>query len=165
VSATATEPDRITLTPSEARMAILVGTERRLTALMNGGRDRPGIKPAQVWGIDIEGACAEMAFAKRMGWYWDGSVGVFHDEADVRHVNVRSTREHHHDLTIRPADRDGIYVLVTGTFPRYWVHGWCTWPGAPSHEARPDPERAPCEQVRQADLRDLAELETGGIPW
>lgn len=149
---------QVVLTVAEARMAALVGVERRLSALLNGGRDRPGVKPTSVWTIDIEGAAAELAFAKRMGWYWDGSVGVFHDQADVRHVHVRRQREHHWDMCIRPADGPGVYALVTGVFPRYRVHGWAKWPGCPSYEARFDPGREPARYVRQADLRDLAEL-------
>jgi hypothetical protein len=151
-------PDLIVLTVAEARIAALVGVERQIGSLRNGNRDRPGVKPASVWTIHIEGAAAELAFARRMGWYWDGSVGVFHDQGDVRNIHVRRRREHHWDLTIRPFDGPGVYALVTGIFPRYRVHGWCEWPGAPTYEAAYNPDREPARFVRQADLRPLEEL-------
>jgi hypothetical protein len=150
----------VVLTTMEARIAALVGAERRITALANGGKDRPGIKPESVWTIDIEGAGAELAFAKLMGWYWDGSVGVFHDQADVRHVNVRRQVLHNWDMAVRPHDREGVYVLVTGCLPRYRVHGWAAWPDAwpRSYEAAYDRGKAPARYIRQADLRPLADL-------
>jgi hypothetical protein len=151
----------ITLTPAEARFAALVGTERQITSMLNGNRPRPGIKPEVAWNIHIEGAAAEMAFAKAMGWYWDASVGVFHRQADVRHVHVRSTSWPNGKLIIRP-DRDapGIYVLVTGIFPRYQVRGWARWPGCPAIEEQPDPGQPPALFIRQADLQPLDLLPT-----
>ena len=151
--------DLIILSEVEARIAALVGCERRHDALLRGLHDRPGVREGAVWTIDIEGAAAELAFAKRMGWYWDGAVGVFHTQADVRHVHVRRRREHHWDLCIRSPDVPGVYALVTGMFPRYLIHGWAKWPGSPSYEAAYNPDRAPAQFIRQADLRPLAELE------
>jgi hypothetical protein len=149
----------IILRPAEARIAALVGAERMIGSLLNGNRPRPGIKPEIAWGINIEGAGAEMAFAKAMGWYWDGSVGVFHDQADVRHVHVRSTPWPQGKLIIRPErDVPGVYALVTGTFPRYAVRGWARWPGCPASEAAPDPGQPPALFVRQADLQPLGLL-------
>jgi hypothetical protein len=149
----------VILTEVEARIAALVGCERRHDALIRGLKGSPGIREGVVWTIDIEGAAAELAFAKCLGWYWDGAVGVFHRQADVRHVHVRCQREHHWDLCIRPHDVPGVYALVTGRFPRYQVHGWAKWPGSPSYEASPNPARPPARYIRQADLRPLAELE------
>lgn len=149
----------VILSEIEARIVAEVGTERRISSLLAGGRDRPGIDPAAVWGIDVEGAGAELAFAKVMGWYWDGAVGTFHHRADVRHVHVRSSPAHHHRLIIRPnLDVPGIYVLVTGMVPRYRVHGWARWPGCPTTEQTPDPRRGPCLLVEQIDLRPLSAL-------
>ena len=150
----------VRLSSSEQRMACLVGTERRLTALEAGGRDRHAVRAEQVWHIDIEGAGAELAFAKAMGWFWDGSVGTFHHRADVREVHVRQTSWSSGHLLIRPSvDVPGVYALVVGSLPRYWVKGWARWPGCPAVEATPDPSRPPALMIRQADLRDLAELE------
>lgn len=158
------DPVMITLTASEARMAALIGVERQLAALSNGNRDRPGVKPAVRWGNHIEGAAAELAFAKVMGWYWDGSVNVFHTRTDVRNVEVRGRPRHDYDLPIRPHDKRGVYVLVTGQLPGpYRVHGWAVWPGAPTYEAAYDEDRAPAQYVRQADLQDLDRIGAAAV--
>jgi hypothetical protein len=155
--ATAGEPVRLTL--SEARVAALVGIERQIDSLRWQRRNRPGVRPSSAWTIHVEGAGAELAFAKLMGWYWDASVGTFHGQADVGQVQVRRQREHHWDMGLRPHDVPGVYVLVTGCLPYYRVHGWAKWPGSPSYEAAYDPGRPAARYVRQADLRPLAELE------
>ena len=157
--------DDIVLSLVEARVAALVAVERMVDSLRRGSRNRPGIRPDAIWQIQLEGAGGELAFAKRLGWYWDGAVGVFHQpgRGDVRHVHVRRRREHHWDLTIRPdIDVPGVYALVTGCFPRYRVHGWAEWPGCATYEAAYNPDRKPALFVAQADLRDLADL--GGWP-
>jgi hypothetical protein len=151
-------PDLVVLSPIEVRLAATVGIERQICAMREGHPDRPGVNPAMVWMLHIEGAAGELAFAKRMGWYWDGAVGVFHGRADVRHVHVRRRREHDWDLVVRPYDVPGIYALVTGTLPRYRVHGWARVPGAPTYEAQYNRDRAPAQFVRQADLQPLADL-------
>lgn len=147
----------VRLTPAEARLACLVGVERRLASFRL--RDRPGIRPEMVWLMDMEGAGAELAVAKVTGWYWDGAVGTFHDRADVRAVHVRHTIHPAGHLLIRPGlDVAGIYVLVTGMMPDYAVQGWARWPGCEVIEARPDPARAPALMVQPGTLREVAEL-------
>ena len=158
---------QVQLTEAECRMAVAIGCERRIQSIRARRRDTAGpVQASAVWTIDIEGAAAELAFAKAVGCYWDGSVGTFHHRPDVGPVHVRFAaraghQEHHAHLIIRQGDPDGIYALVTGLMPAYQVHGWAQWPGTPSFEATPDPERDPCRFIRQADLRPISDL----VPW
>jgi hypothetical protein len=156
---------QVTLTPAEARMACLIGTERRLVALRGGLQSSTGVRPETAWQIDIEGAGAELAFAKALGWYWDGQLGgTGHHRPDVGQVHVRQTTRTTGHLLIRPRfDVPGVYALVTGSLPRYQVRGWARWPGCPAREATPDPDRPPVLMIAQADLRDLAELDRAGV--
>ena len=151
-------PRPILLNPTEARMACLAGAERMIRALRNGSRTE--VRTEVLWGQHIEGAGAELAFAKAVGWFWDDTGDSPGHHPDVRHVHVRQTSRATGNLLIRPsADAHGVYALVTGNLPRYVVRGWVRWPGCPGTERRPDPDRPPVLMVAQADLQDLGELD------
>jgi hypothetical protein len=74
----------------------------------------------------IDQACAELAFAKSMGftdWNFDQEPvpGI------VRGFHVIWQREHDAELPVPyDAKPDDIYVLVTGETPTFEVHGWIT---------------------------------------
>ncbi len=125
MASTATQaPGQIVLTPSELRMAALVGVQRQIEALRNARQDQHGYR-GDGWSIHIQGAAGELAVAKIMGWYWDGSVNTFRTCADVAGVEVRTRSRHDYELVHRPDDdQSKIFVLVTGTAPYLWVRGW-----------------------------------------
>lgn len=82
-------------------------------------------------GIDLTNpwtnqACAELAFAKAMGWddwTWDEET----EEGVVRGYHVQWNPDPNGGLAVYDdCDDDGVWVLVTGFAPTYTVHGWIT---------------------------------------
>jgi len=113
----------ITLAPNEMTTAALVGASRALESKTRGLKDRHGFSGG-CWETQIEGAAGEMAAAKAMGLYWDGSVNAFR-KPDLPGIQVRTRSQHGYDLIVRPDDSpDDLYVLVTGKMPEYQIHGW-----------------------------------------
>lgn len=113
----------VNLSWHEAAMAAEVGRMRQLASIKAGLRDAYGCK-SDGWSEHIEGACGEMAVAKHLGIYWDGSVNTFSRD-DLPVCQVRTRSDHSYDLIIRPQDKDeSRFVLVTGKCPQYIVHGW-----------------------------------------
>ena len=116
---------RIRLERYECILAAEVGMRRHLAALWDQRADRHGFT-GDGWGIHIEGAAGEMAFAKSSDMYWSGSVNTFNGGGDVGHnIQVRTRSSHDFDLIIRSGDSDdSVFVLVTGAIPDFWVRGW-----------------------------------------
>jgi hypothetical protein len=113
----------ITLTWAELSIASQVGIRRNLEAMRDGRRPKHGFA-GSTRDIHIEGACGEMAFAKSMGLYWNGSVNTFKQGGDVGRHQVRTRSKDTYDLIVRYDDRDeDIFWLVTGTAPTYNVVG------------------------------------------
>lgn len=102
-----------------------VGLQRHVEALRHNLPNRYGAETAKSGlGLHIEGACGELAFAKAVNRYWNGSVNTFSFGGDVGKVQVRTRSRDDYDLIVRPADADlALYVLVTGLMPHYKVHG------------------------------------------
>lgn len=117
---------RVTLTPYEIDMAAAVGVRRMVSAVSKSLADKHGYS-GDGWGIHIEGAMGELAVAKALNLYWDGSVDTFR-RADISpniHVKTRSNPDY--DLIVRMSDpNEGVFVLVTGRCPVYEVRGWTT---------------------------------------
>jgi hypothetical protein len=114
----------IRLTSYELALAASVGSRRQVAALKDGRPDRHGFEGLG-WDVHIEGAAGELALAKYMKWYWNGSVDTFREMADVGAVEVRTRSRHTYELLVRPDDSDDVvYVLVTGRAPEYAVRGW-----------------------------------------
>jgi hypothetical protein len=65
------------------------------------------------WDADIEGAAAELAYAKLHGLPYTGPINTYH-LPDVGTIHVRFTRCATGHLIIRPRDPDGVYALVIG---------------------------------------------------
>jgi hypothetical protein len=77
------------------------------------------------WQRHIEGALAECAVAKYLGFYWPGKGDP--DDVDVRPVNVRMTEKHSNRLILHGDKYDPpetIVFFVTGKDGRYWIRGW-----------------------------------------
>jgi hypothetical protein len=114
---------KITLAWYEAAMASDVGRMRHLASIKAGLQDAHGFT-GDGWSEHIEGACGEMAVAKSLGIYWDGSVNSFSAD-DLPGLQIRTRSRDHYDLLVRRSDRDdAVFVLVTGRCPNYVVHGW-----------------------------------------
>jgi hypothetical protein len=112
------------LTESEVRMAVAVGVQRHIESLKKGLPDKHG-HSGPGWDLHIEGACGELAVARFLGLYWDGSVNTFKDGGDVQQYQVRTSPQHTHRLIIREDDDpDAIFFFVTGMCPRYKIRGW-----------------------------------------
>jgi len=105
--------------------AALVGARRRAGALNANLSDRYGNVDKDPWGLDIEGAAAEMAVAKALGRYWHPSLHVQRDEGDVASYQVRSTTLSEGCLLIKEGDGlESIFIFVVGTAPVLSIPGW-----------------------------------------
>jgi hypothetical protein len=103
-------------------MAMNIGSMRHLTALFARREDRHGA--VCTWDLHIEGACGELAAAKGLGVFWDGSINTF-KRPDLPGVQVRTRSRHEYELIVRDDDAPGArFLLVTGQCPRYCVRGW-----------------------------------------
>lgn len=108
----------------EYSMAAHVGQMRTTESIRQGLK---GSAQAHNSVNETEGAAAEMAVAKALGIYWDGSVNNF-TEPDLPGLHVRYTHRTDGRLIIRPHDIDkfggeATYVLVTGMRGLYVVRG------------------------------------------
>lgn len=119
---------RVQLTPSEVAHAAGVGVRRRIVSMNRNQPQKLNVENAKYYDLDIEAACAELAFAKATGVYWPGSVNPGKDEADLYidgdPYEVRHTTYENGKLIIRPGDiLDRMYVLVTGRSGEYEIVG------------------------------------------
>jgi hypothetical protein len=151
----------VTLNWHEVMMASHVGLWRRVSAIKNGKRDLHGYEGAG-WDPNLEGACGELAAAKALGLYWDGSINTW-KQPDVGNLHVRTMGKHHYDLLIRPGDDDeGLFVLVTGKCPEFRVHGWIRGRDAKNQDwIKNHGNRSPAYFVPQSMLAPLSDLEKG----
>lgn len=108
----------------EVLSAAYTGVMRRVESIRKGYKNAKGFDRTDVWDIDINGAGAEMAAAKCMNRYWDGSVNGF-KRGDVGNYQVRLARGETPYLLFRQNDNpDAIFVLVNGVLPSFKVLGW-----------------------------------------
>lgn len=115
----------VTLTRYELDMAANVGVRRHVSAVTSGRKPTHGIDPSDGWRAHIEGACGELAVAKYLGKYWDGSVDTFRSMPDLGDIEIRTRSKDYYELIIREDDEPSkVYVLVTGIAPHYQVRGW-----------------------------------------
>jgi len=140
------------LTPSEMRLAALVEVERRVDNLYNYRAARHGADDG--WTIGIEGAAAEMAFAKMIGVFWSGAVGNLKAK-DVGLLQVRSTQRDDGCLILHKWDSDDdVFVLMVGTAPRFDCRGWLRAADGKTEEFWRDPIGGrPAYFVPQSKLR------------
>lgn len=119
----------VALNRHEFQMAAAVGLARQISATLSGASPAfPEQYPGQLWFGHIGGACAELAVAKVLGAYWDGSVDVGSREditgwgVDVRFSPTRPK--------VRPRDLLRIVAVTTVKdgnridFTKYRILGW-----------------------------------------
>jgi hypothetical protein len=79
---------QINLNSHEVGAAVRVGALRHWEAVRGGMADRHGFD-GDGWGVHIEGALGEIAAAKALNIYWDGSVNTFKAD-DLAGIQVRT---------------------------------------------------------------------------
>ena len=150
----------VRLTWREITMGAAVGVARRVRSLAQGLTDSYGYNGEDdVWSREVNGALAEMAVAKHLGLYWDGSVDTF-KRPDVGTLQVRHTVRLDGCLILRPHDPgDGIYVLVTGQAPMFTIVGCLRGEDGRRDEWVRDPGSVrPAHFVPQSELRPLERI-------
>jgi hypothetical protein len=151
--------------PFEMLMAAIAGASRQIKAIRKGCRDAHGYDGTDSWTINIEGSAAEMAVAKALGLYYNGSLDTFRTRRDVGRFEVRQTDTSSGRLIIRPSrDPFAIYVLVVGKSPKFRVLGWFDYSGRGVLRDEwltnfDHPERPKVCAIPQSELRPIAELE------
>lgn len=109
----------------EMDLASSVGRARNLSAIVKSSKDVYPSDSQNAWGQHIDGAGAELAFAKFIGLYWDGSVDTYRSgtgDLPFTQVDVKHSRDG--KWKIKERDR-GELVLVRGTMPEYVIEAYC----------------------------------------
>ncbi len=118
----------VTLNNTEIAVAALIGCGRTIRGkgFRDPSRTRKKESGLSQWQIDIEGACAEAAFAKARNLYWSGLALDTFKAGDVGDVQVRHTELEYGSLVLRPTDTDDSapFALVIGSAPTFRVIGW-----------------------------------------
>lgn len=110
----------------EVLSGAFTGVARRIESIRRGYKNSKGFDREDVWDIDINGACAEMAAAKCMNRYWNASINNFKN-GDVGPYQIRLARgETPYLLFRRNDDRNAVFILVNGVAPTFKVLGWMT---------------------------------------
>jgi hypothetical protein len=119
------EPNLIRLTPMELLQGAMTGAIRRITSLTRA-MDKNKHADKSDWATDIDGALAELAFAKwRRVYYRPSNMSL--KEPDVGRVQVRSTSHRHGHLILRPNDKSNaaqVFVLAITDAPDVRLIGW-----------------------------------------
>lgn len=112
----------IQLTTVELMVASTVGAVRRITGIKEGLNKNKHAEKSD-WQTDIDGAAAEMAYAKAHNVYWGGLNRAF-KAPDVGDIQIRSTSHDDGHLIIRPDDSDDEqYALVITNPPFFKIIG------------------------------------------
>ena len=114
----------VILTWHEVAMASHVGWMRHIVSLRDNRADKHGFT-GDGWGAHCEGACGEMAVAKLLGCYWNGSINTFKGQDLPGKIQVKTRSDDRYELFVRPDDADDSrFVLAVGKAPRFHVRGW-----------------------------------------
>lgn len=126
-------PISVKLQPYEYALVLDVSNRRQIMSMAKGDRDSAGYDShrPESYKDQTEGVAAEMAVAKYLGIYWDGSVGTYHDVPDLLDcIEVKWCRsDEKPQIVIRPSSKEKsehYFVLVTGCKGEYTIHGWHT---------------------------------------
>ena len=119
---------QVELTQTEVAVAAWYGCQRRVNAIKKGLKNLFGDEDHRVgrnaWGLDVEGAAAEMAAAKVLRRYMPFRIGDTKDD-DLNGVHVRSTPYATGHLIVYDDDPDDApFVLMVGVLPRFTAAGY-----------------------------------------
>lgn len=150
-------PKEITLTQSDIDWATSVGAMRESESKRMGLPQRHGCSDEKSKSVHIDGAMGELAAARAIGVEWQASVNTFKNGGDVGAWQVRTRSSHYFDLIIRDNDRDDdVFILVTGTCPKYRVVGWIrAGDGKQKRWVKTHGGRPPAYFVPQSELNSL----------
>jgi hypothetical protein len=125
----------VTLETHEITQAALAGVFRYTQNLYEKKRlkshNHDGEKS---WQRHIEGALAECAVAKYLGFYWPGKGDP--NDVDLRPINVRMSERHDRRMILHDDKFDDptkVVFFVTGQNGNYWIRGW-EWCGSVKKE-------------------------------
>lgn len=109
----------------EIEVAVMVGSSRNRSAIGKSSRDVYPCDPVLSWGQHVEAAGAEMAVAKYLGLYWDGSVDTYRSgSGDLPYTQIDV--KHSKDGKWKVKEKDsGELILVRGTMPDYVIDCYC----------------------------------------
>lgn len=119
-------PIQVELSAAEIMMAATIGAMRRVDSLSKKLTPKHGLtNETNLLAMDIDAACAELAFCKAKDKFFEGRIGNFKDADIGKSIQIRSSAKHDNNLIVRMDDSDDHYfVLVTGICPDYLVHGY-----------------------------------------
>jgi hypothetical protein len=153
----------VTLCDEDYELAQRIGTARTAEARQSNRPGRAGCPPNNIE-QDIDGAAAEIAFARVIGVAPSISCSPSR-EPDVAGFHIRSTSRPDGKLIVRPGDsKSNVYVLVVGAGKEWRIIG-----SAEGYEAaRPEfwydqNGRSGCYMLPQSKLRRLT-LQLVGSP-
>lgn len=152
---------RTRLNKFELAIANKIAEMKQSEAVKNNRKDQHGFDGENGLEIHGIGACGEIAFAKLMGVYWDGSINTFGSCGDVGEFQVRTTDSREKHLIIRPGDKNcDTFVSVRAEDSNYYVMGYQNAAYAKRKEWLKDTEngRPPMYLVPDEELRDVTEL-------
>jgi len=116
--------DWVRLTWTEVARGAWTGVYRHIKARQRRREQTYGMSTLNQWGMDIEAAIAELAFAKWCGVYWPGATDPDSDVGDVAGYGVRSTSRDDGCLLLHDADPDARrFVLMVGDTRDWRVAG------------------------------------------
>ena len=149
----------IALTSQEVGYGVRVGGFRHYFALQQNKKDSHGYDGENGWQIHIEGALGEIAVAKFLNIYWDGSVNTWKANY-LKGIQVRTRSKNYYDLIVRDNDNDeSTYILVIGTNGSYNIVGWITGKSAKEEKwKKTHGDRPAAFFVPQSELNDMSLL-------
>lgn len=149
----------IKLTSQEIGYGVRVGGFRHYFALQQNKKDAHGYDGENGWQLHIEGALGEIATAKFLNIYWDGSVNTWKAN-DLKGIQVRTRSKNYYDLIVRDNDtNDSIYILTTGKNGVYNIVGWINGENAKKQEwQKTYGDRPAAFFVPQSELNDMNTL-------
>ena len=151
------ETYRISLTTEEIELGASAGVRRRIRRIEEGRKDF--VSTPDGFQRDIDGALAELAFAKALGLFWGGLGG--RGAADVgRDFEIRTSHNQGASMIVRDYDSDAArFVLILGGSQDFEVVGWMFGRECKSSEwlRRPNAETA-AFFVPQDALRPMWEI-------
>lgn len=114
----------VRLTAAEVGQAAYSGMRSRVRAIERGRRPAHGFE-GPGWNEQIEGRCAELAFAKLTGRYLADDDALDHDGDVGAGIQIRSTRYRPALLRINRSDQPGhAFILAVGQTDQWEFPGW-----------------------------------------
>jgi len=117
-------------------------------------------RPENIWGIEVEPRCAELAVANFLGIDWHCHVDKFMQGGDVgKWTQVRHSFNNDNGLKVRPGNPlNKPYVQVSGGNSWYLIHGW-EWGWKVTHRPQAFADTStPCWFCDQKDLQPMSDF-------